>query len=212
MKNNAIACLMAAGVLAALAGCGPQQGPTGPSSRPVAASGPKAGKLVIVKAVYGDLPDGASVDVTAKVAAMVKANTLRVDASNDVFGDPADEAFKKLRVQYTLGGVAGAKTVAEDQTLTLPADEKPLVGKLVIVKAVYGDLAGTDVIDVTAKVAALVKDDAMTVVASNAVLADSEDPATGVFKRLRVEYTIGGVAGSKTIGEDRTMTISGRRR
>ena len=196
MKNNAIACLVAAGVLAALAGC----------------AGPKAGKLVIVKAVYGDLPDGASVDVTAKVAAMVKDDTLRVDASNDVFGDPADEAFKKLRVQYTLGGVAGDKTVGEDQTLTLPGDEKPLVGKLVIVKAVYGDLAGTDVVDVTAKVAALVKNDVLTVVASNEVLADSEDPVAGVFERLRVDYTIGGVAGSKTVGEDRTMTISGRRR
>jgi hypothetical protein len=184
----------AACVLAALAGC---------------AESPSPAKLVIVKAVYGDLPNGPSIDVTAKVAAMVKDNTLRVDASNDLFGDPADGAMKRLRVEYTLDGAPASKTVAEDQTLTLPADEKPLVGKLVIVKAVYGDLAGTDVIDVTAEVAAMVKDNALTVVPSNESFGD---PATGVYKRLRVDYTIGGAARRKTIGENRTLTISGNPR
>jgi hypothetical protein len=184
----------AACVLAALAGC---------------AATPSPPKLVIVKAVYGDLPNGPSIDVTAKVAAMVKDNTLSVDASNDLFGDPADGAMKRLRVEYTLDGVPASRTVAEDQALRLPADEKPLVGKLVIVKAVYGDLAGTDVIDVTAEVAGMVKDNALTVVPSN---ENFGDPATGVYKRLRVDYTIGGVPRRKTIGENRTLTISGNPR
>ena len=184
----------AAWALAALAGC---------------AAEPSAARLVIVKAVYGNLPDGPSTDVTAKVADMVKDNTLTVDASNDLFGDPADGAMKRLRVDYTLDGVSASKTVAEDQTLTLPADEKPLVGKLAIVKAVYGDLAGGDVIDVTAKVAAMVKDNAVTVVPSNDVF---DDPATGVYKRLRVDYTIDGVPQRRTVGEDRRLIISGNPR
>jgi len=184
----------AACVLAALAGC---------------AAAPSPPKLVIVKAVYGDLPDGNSTDVTANVAGMVKDNTLSVEASNDLFGDPAGGVFKKLRVDYTLDGVPASKAVREDEILTLPADEKPLVGKLVIVKAVYGDLAGTDVIDVTAEVAAMVKDNALTVVPSNQTFGD---PATGVYKRLRVEYTIGGVARRKTVGENRTLAISGNPR
>jgi len=175
--------------LACLAGCGP--------------------KLVIVKAVYGVLPDGATIDVTEQVAAMVKDDTLRVDASNEVFGDPADGAFKRLRVDYTLDGVAGSKTVGEDATLTLPFDEKPLVGQLVIVKAVYGDLAGGQTLDVTAQVAALVKNNRLTVVASN---EDFGDPAPGVWKRLRVDYTIGGVARRRTVGEDRKLTLSGNPR
>jgi hypothetical protein len=165
--------------------------------------------LVIVKAVYGNLPDGPSNNVTAQVAIMVKGNTLTVDASNDVFGDPADGAFKKLRVDYTFNGVAGTKSVGEDATLRLPVDEKPLAGKLVVVKAVYGDLATNEVHDVTAQVAAMVKDNALKVVASN---ENFDDPASGVHKRLRVQYTIGGVARTRTVGEDRTLTISGKPR
>ena len=177
----------------------------------VAAAGCEAptsqGGLVIVKAVYGDLTDGPSNDVTVQVASMVKNNTLTVDASNDVFGDPADSAFKKLRVDYTFNGVRGSKTVGEDATLRLPADEKPLTGKLVIVKAVYGDLGANEVSDVTAQVAAMVKNNALKVVASN---ENFDDPATGVHKRLRVHYTIGGVARTRTVGEDRTLRISGK--
>ncbi len=184
----------AACVLAALAGC---------------EAAPSTGKLVIVKAVYGNLPDGPSNDVTAQVAAMVKDNTLIVDASNDLFGDPAADSFKKLRVDYTFNGVRGTKAVGEDATLRLPVDEKPLAGKLVIVKAVYGDLAGEQVSDVTAQVAAMVKDNALKVVASN---ENFDDPAIGAYKRLHVEYTIGGVARRKTAGEDRTLTISGKPR
>jgi len=185
----------AACVLVALAGCAAEQ------RQP-----PPPAKLVIVKALYGALPDGVVIDVTDKVAAMVEDNTLRVDASNDLFGDPADGAFKRLRVDYTLDGVAGSKTVGEDATLTVPADEKPLVGKLVVVKAVYGDLAGGQTVDVTAQVAAMVKDNALTVVASN---DQFDDPASGTWKRLRVHYTIDGVARSRTVGEDRKLTLSG---
>ena len=170
---------------------------------------PSPAKLAIVKAVYGDLPNGDSADVTAKVAAMVKDNTLKVDASNDLFGDPAEGIIKKLRVDYTLDGVSGTKTVGEEDTLTLPADEKPLVGKLVIVKAVYGDLGGMDTFDVTADVAAMVENNTLTVVASN---DNFGDPAAEVYKRLRVDYTIDGVARRKTVGENRTLTISGNPR
>lgn len=187
----AIAC-----VLVALAGCAAEQRQPPPPTP----------ELVIVKALYGALPDGVVIDVTAKVAAMVKDNTLRVDASNDLFGDPADGAFKRLRVDYTLGGVAGSKTVGEDVTLTVPADEKPLVGKLVIVKAIYGDLAGGQTFDVTAQVAAMVEDNTLAVVVSN---DHFDDPASGAWKRLRVHYTIDGVARTRTVGEDRKLTLSG---
>ena len=78
-----------------------------------------AKKLVIVKAVYGDLPDGDKTDVTEKVAAMVKDNALSVEANNDNFGDPAEGTVKKLQVNYTFGGVAKSKTVDENETLTI---------------------------------------------------------------------------------------------
>ena len=79
----------------------------------------EAPKLVIVKAEYGDLPDGAKTDVTKKVAEMVKQDELSVAATNDNFGDPVEGTAKKLRVDYTFNGVKKSKTVDEGQTLTI---------------------------------------------------------------------------------------------
>ena len=78
-----------------------------------------AAKLVIVKAVYGDLPDGDKSDVTDKVKGMVKDGALSVEASNDNFGDPAEGVVKKLKVDYTFEGKAKSKTVDENETLTI---------------------------------------------------------------------------------------------
>jgi hypothetical protein len=165
-----------------------------------AADAPKP-KLVIVKAVYGDLPDGDKSDVTAKVAAMVKDDSLTVDATNDNFDDPAVGVAKKLKVDYTIDGKAGSKTVNESETLFVSA--RP--SKIVIVKAVYGDLPDGDKTDVTDKVTAKVTGDTLSVKASNDLFGD---PANGVAKKLKVDYTFDGKAKSKTVDEDETLTIS----
>jgi len=164
-------------------------------------------KLVIVKAVYGDLPDGAKVVVTEKVAALVKDNALTVDATNDNFTDPAEGVGKKLQVDYTLDGVAGSKTVEENATLTIAAASAGAnpSKKLVIVKAVYGDVPNGASVVVTDKVAAKVKDDALTVDATN---DNFTDPADGVGKKLVVDYTLDGIPSSKTVEENATLTIA----
>src|SRR5579863_1763338 len=76
------------------------------ATRLVQAADAPAGKLVVTKATYGDLPDGGKTDVTEKVVAMVKDDKLKVEATNDNFGDPADGIVKKLTVEYTIDGVA----------------------------------------------------------------------------------------------------------
>jgi len=86
---------------------------------------PATGTVVIVKAVYGVLPDGPSVDVTAKVAEMVKAGATAIEASNGNFGDPANGKGKRLRVEYTLNGRAETKTVDENDTITLTGRVAP---------------------------------------------------------------------------------------
>jgi HEAT repeat protein len=48
-----------------------------------------------------------------------------VDATNDNFGDPVQGTAKQLRVDYTVNGVAGSKTVAEGQTLAFTATWTP---------------------------------------------------------------------------------------
>ncbi|MCY3018947.1 MAG: HEAT repeat domain-containing protein [Planctomycetota bacterium] len=88
------------------------------ATAPAAAPG-KPGKLKIVKAVYGGLPDGPKDDVTAKVQGMVAGDTLSVDATNDNFGDPAGGVVKKLRVEYEFEGVKKSKEAGENETLTI---------------------------------------------------------------------------------------------
>ena len=100
-------------------------------------SGPAAGKVVIVKAQYGELPEGPLADVTPQVAALVKAGALAVEASNDNFGDPAQGHPKKLRIDYRAGGVTTSKTVGEGETVTFTATSTPPA----IVDAICGAMA-----------------------------------------------------------------------
>ncbi len=100
-------------------------------------SGPAPGQVVILKALYGDLPAGRSADVTAKVAAMVKDGSMAIEASNGNFGDPAPHVVKKLRVDYSVNGVVVSKTVAENESLALSGISTPPA----IVEAICASLA-----------------------------------------------------------------------
>jgi len=86
-------------------------------------------KLEIQRAVYGVLENPQQcVDVTAQLAGMVQDNTLSVEASNRIAGDPAYGIVKKMRVDYTLDGVPQSQTVNENEILEIPAsgaDEPP---------------------------------------------------------------------------------------
>ncbi len=100
----------------------------GSADHVVAASGsfvnePSAGpKLEIQRAIYAATDGTNGMDVTAKLAELVRDGQLVVAAKNDVFGvDPAVNRVKELRVDYTLGGQPGHVTVPENETLTLPA-------------------------------------------------------------------------------------------
>jgi hypothetical protein len=81
-------------------------------------------KLEIQRAVYGVLEDPQKcVDVTAPLAALVQDNTLSVEASNRIAGDPVYGIVKKLRVDYTLDGAPQSKTVSENEILEIPDTE-----------------------------------------------------------------------------------------
>ncbi len=83
------------------------------------------GKIVVHKAVYGNLPDGKRADVTGKVARMVKRGATSIEASNGNFGDPAQGTQKQLRVDYSVNGVRRSETVRERQTISLSAKFAP---------------------------------------------------------------------------------------
>lgn len=94
---------------------------------------PFTGTIEIIKAVYGDLDQTKTADVTKKAAALVKAGATSIEASNRNFNDPAPGISKQLTVHYSADGVQARKTVAEGESVTLtspsvsPAVADPLL-------------------------------------------------------------------------------------
>jgi hypothetical protein len=195
MKNVCISSQLV--VVLALAACFAAQA----EDKPAPAPAKEPPKLVIVKAVYGDLPNGNSTDVTDKVKGMVTKDGLVVEATNVNFGDPAEGTGKQLKVEYTLDGQKLEKSVAENETLKIMLTPP----KLAIVKAVYGDFDNNQTVDVTDKVRPMLKDDMLSVGATN---ENFGDPAVGTGKKLKVEYTFDGAKKSKEAAEGETLTIS----
>ncbi len=170
------------------------------------------GKLEVRKAVYGVLaveqPDVA--DVTAVLARLLRNGTLTVKADNTLAGDPAPNVVKQLQVDYTLDGQSLSKTIEENQTLKLPEDGRS--GRaLTIRRARYGiiPLEAPEPPqerwrDVTDKLAGMVHDGALSVVAGNALAGD---PAPMVVKELRVDYVLNGKSATRTIRENQVLDI-----
>jgi hypothetical protein len=154
-------------------------------------------KMVIVSAKFVDLAADNAIDVTTKVAAMVKDNNLSVDATKAKLGDAGSSGARKLKVGYTLDGIYHTKTVEEGETLDIST-------RLFVRKAIYGDLPKGQQEDVTEQVAERVRKNSLTVKADNETFGD---PAEGVVKRLRVDYTLDGKRGSKTVTEGETLSV-----
>jgi len=117
--------------------------------------------------------------------------------------DPSGSVFVVFR----------APAAGIDPIVALSKDGKPAWGqpsssgmKLEITRAIYGVLEQElpDVVDVTGVLAARVRDNALTVQASNDLAGD---PAPNVVKQLRVTYTYGDKQYSKTVTENETLRI-----
>lgn len=172
--------------------------------------------LEIVEAVYGvlspELPD--VVDVTAKLAAMVRNNRLTVAATNSLAGDPAPNVVKQLRVDYTYGGASHTLVVDEGQSLSIPTAAQVSStgpGELHITRALYGLLPPDPIkplsemqVDVTDKLRSMVDNGVLSVVASNALAGD---PAHLVVKQMRVVYLLDGQRFVRTVPENATLEI-----
>ena len=99
----------------------------GPSSG--SAQTPTPPRLVIVKAAYGDLPDGKQIDVTAEIAALVKEEALIVEPPGPHFADPAVGIDKTLKVVYRVDGIQKSMTVGENELLTISVAAMDRVGQ-----------------------------------------------------------------------------------
>ncbi len=172
-------------------------------------------KLEITNAVYGVLGDTIpnTVNVTEKLVERVRDGKIEVRADNALAGDPAPNEIKKLRVDYVVNGQAKTAVVAENQTLVLPESPQPAntPARLEIKRAIYGGLppelpesTKNLQVDVTDKLAAMVLDGTLSVVANNALAGD---PANMIPKQLRVDYTLDGAPGTITVNENASVEI-----
>ncbi|MBI4881353.1 MAG: hypothetical protein HY812_17085 [Planctomycetes bacterium] len=110
-------------------------------SRLVLPDADPAGRLRILRAVYGVLtehptvmPEPLFVDMAAPLAARIAGDSIEVVASNDLAGDPLLNVQKKLEVDYRLDGLAATARVAEGKRIEIGAlrwATDPLVPRLV---------------------------------------------------------------------------------
>ena len=79
-------------------------------------------------------------DVTDKVIAAVKDESLSIKASNELFGDPAVGIAKKLTVEYQAGDEKLTAETSEGGSIQISA---PAGKKLIVLKALYGPADGS---------------------------------------------------------------------
>ncbi len=84
-------------------------------------------------------------------------------------------------------------------------EARPAPGRVSIRQAAYGKLPDGPSADVTAKVAALVANGTFAIEATN---GNFGDPAPGIPKTMRLEYTVDGTTEVKNVRENDTVTIT----
>ncbi|MDR1859728.1 MAG: DUF3395 domain-containing protein [Bacteroidales bacterium] len=168
-----------------------------------------AGTLIILKAEYGDFADNTNgcANVTATVGKLLADGKRTFTVSNTTMGgDPAYGTVKEFRIDYMLGGTKKREFVNEDKAFTMPQGAT-------LVKAYYGIINDEpdrqpQVIDITAKVAALVKGGALMADINNDLAG--HDPAPMLEKTMRVNYTFNGEPGYLQVHENHTLVLPPR--
>ena len=152
--------------------------------------------LKILSAFYGTL------DVTEILINNIVGDKLDIMASNDIFGDPNPNIFKKLTVEYSIDDSISTKTVDENQLFSLPSNQSEKTiekNTLKILSAFYGTL------NVTEKLINNIVDDKLDIMASNGIFGD---PNPNIFKTLTVKYSINdGSIKKKTVDENELLSI-----
>lgn len=125
---------------------------------------------------------------------------------------PCKQADEDLHAKgdHVQGDIVSGVLMIGNPFLTLTPVKRDMPGeaRLVIKKAVYGDLANNSVFDVTQKVADWIED-SLKITANN---DDFGDPAEGIEKQMKVDYTLDGVEASEIVNENETLKIRPARR
>ncbi|MCF7975173.1 MAG: HEAT repeat domain-containing protein [Phycisphaerae bacterium] len=146
-------------------------------------------------------------DVAPALLKAARGNDAAVRvASIRMLGDLEDAVQFPVLIELLLGARSVQEVRAAEQTLSAVCtrDARPLPGQVTIRKAVYGAVGAGGSADVTQKVADMVSSGAAAIEASNASFGD---PAAGVVKQLKIEFTANGVTQSQTVPEGRRITL-----
>ena len=159
--------------------------------------------LVIKSAQYG-VPAVQSRPRCADVSRCLKPGEKIRVTNTTMGGDPASMTPKELEVVYTLGGAPKRDVVKEHAAYTLPKNAK-------LVSAWYGVIdpawkpAEDHLIDVTKKLAGLVKDGEIAVKVDNGL--SGRDPLFLTVKKLYLTYEYDGVEKKLVVAENQMLAI-----
>lgn len=128
-------------------------------------------------------------------------------ASIILLGDLADAKDFPLLLELLLKASGREEIRAAERAISNIAvrEAKLSSGKVKIIKAIYGAVSGEPSADVTSKIAEMVKAGNASVQASN---ANFGDPASGIVKQLKVDFSVNGVSQSVTVPENGTAEIA----
>jgi hypothetical protein len=119
--------------------------------------------------------------------------------------DPIRDKVKKLEVRYMLGGKPCTDVVKEHGCYTLPKGAKLVGAWYGLIDPTWQPPADPLVVDVTAKVAAAVKNGEIDIVVDNNLAG--RDPLFRTVKQMRVAYVYDGVETTAVIGENTSFKL-----
>ncbi len=159
--------------------------------------------LVIKKAEYGVF--GCGRPDCNSVAERIKPG-VKVGVNNGAMGgDPAFGSIKQLEVRYTLDGKAKRDVASEGSHYTLPKNAKLSGAWYGVIDPEWNPPTEPTVFDITEKLASLVKDGKINVVAENALAP--RDPLFKTVKQMRVTYVLDGKETTATLREHERFSL-----
>ena len=128
-------------------------------------------------------------------------------AAIGALGDLGDTVKFGVLLDLLLNASGRQEILAAERALSTACTRRARLatGRITIQKAVYGAVGAGGSADVTDKLKKIIAAGSATVTASNASFSD---PAPGIVKQLRVDYSVDGVAQTRTIREGETVTLA----
>ena len=152
------------------------------------------------------------VDVTSRLAAMVRGDQLNLRVAYDSVGvDPDEGRTKHIVVNYVYNGAPAQVTLRDGETLNLPGagnwngPANGAYGTLQILRAEYG--TGARLIDVTRRLSSQVQGNSLQLRVTNDSMGG--DPAEGQAKWLDVWYSYNNRSGHANVHEQDVLVLPG---